>query len=329
MEAQDEVAARAGAAAVCADCARVRSTLTWLEADGSIQPPVLGEPREAVATTAADLTAVCALVRSFLAAAAGFYGGPRRERLVYDRPVQRVGTLLYADLSGSREHAMQYGLSSNAQWKDVGLSLVAQWAKAFGGREMKDRQGDAIWLEFAEHGDPAPLCASAVQQHAHALRSLDMPSQWCGLYVAVDHGELIDGDMGNITGTPCDRIEELAKGRGKAEQALEDAVVSDDAAGQCSARLRGKLTPLTPTLAGLEAESNGHAAEGSLSQAGTLDAEATIREFCERIRATAAGIAADSEVPSAPRSASSSILIEDEVLDVIDPASSELRAPGS
>lgn len=321
-EAQDEAAVQAGVTAVLADCAGIRRALAWLEGDGDA--PALGEPREAIATAAAELSGVLALMRSFLAAAAGSYRGARGPRLVYDRPVQRAGTLLYADLSRSREHALRYGLPTNFEWKNSGLNLIVQWAKAFGGREMKDRDGDAAWLEFAEHGDPAALCAAAVQQYAHALRSIGMPSQWWGLYVAVDHGELVDGDGGNVMGTPCDRIVELAKGRGAIEEALEDAVVSDDAAERCSTPLREKLSLLAPGLAARGAETNGHAAESELAQARALDAEAAMRELCRRIRTIAEAVA-----PVSAPGASAPVLIDDAAIEGTDRDIEEPSAPSA
>jgi len=323
-EAGDETPASTAIAAVLADCAKVRRALSWLEGEGEAQvPEEPEEPYELIAAAATELSDVLALVRSFLAAVAGSYRGPRGARLLYERPLQRSGTVLYADLSGSRGHASKHGVTISSEWKNSGLNLIAQWAKAFGGREMKDREGDAIWLEFEEHGDPAVLCGAAVQQYAHALRSMDQPLQWWGLYVAVDHGDLLDRDGGNVMGPPCDRIVSLAKDRGQVEQALEDVTVSGDATARCSVSLHKRLSQLGPALAAGDAQPNGHAVEGELADASALDAEAAMRDLCERIRATAAAVAARPALPPAPS------LIEDNASSSIEPESGQLGASGS
>lgn len=320
-EAGDETAARTATAAVLEDCAKVRRALSWLEGEG--EASALDQPHELIAAAATELSGVLALVRSFLAAVAGSYRGARGARLPYERPPQRSGTLLYADLSGSREHASKHGVTISSEWKNSGLNLIAQWAKAFGGREMKDREGDAIWLEFEEHGDPAVLCGAAVQQYAHALRSMDQPLQWWELYVAVDYGELLDRDSGNVMGTPCDRIVSLAKDRGHTEHVLEDVTVSGDATARCSASLHERLTPLGPALAAADAKSDGRVVEGELADAFALDAEAAMRDLCERIRATAAAVAARSAPSSAPS------LIDDDASSGIEPESGQMGVSGS
>jgi hypothetical protein len=319
-------AAQASADEALTGCADIQRALTWLDGETSA-PAAPHDPREALTVAVDGLLGLLGLTRSFLAAVAGSYRGPRGARLVYPRPTQRTATLLYVDLSRSREHASKHGVLANHEWKNSGLNLIAQWAKAFGGREMKDREGDAIWLEFAESGDPAVLCAAAVQQHVLALRSTGVDSLWWGLHVAVDHGNLIDGDGGNVVGEPCDRIALIAKGSGE-EDLYDDALVTDEAASGCSASLRDErlMRRLGYPIVLVDAEGDGR--PGSTIHPLKLNTSATMELLCRRILTATAAIAPEMALDSSSTS-SSTTLIDDAALGGSDWETEEPSVPGA
>jgi hypothetical protein len=219
-------------------CAHIRRALTSLREDGeSTGAPSSG--RAAITTAAEELLDVLARLRAFVAASSGSYRGSGRA--VRSQAAQRIGTILHVDLAKSKEHAVVHDFVENFEWKNTGLNLTAQWGRAFGAREMKERDGDSIWLEFEENGDPALLCAAAVQTHVSALRSISVDRLWWVLHAGVDHGRIGDGDGPGAIGLCLDRVGVFAKA-GEGKESFEQVFVSPNAAELCSAALRESLT---------------------------------------------------------------------------------------
>jgi hypothetical protein len=211
-------------------------------------------------------------------------GAPR------SRSRQRISSVLSFDISKSFDHALRNDFEVNYDWKNAGLNLIAQWGKAFGGWEGRDREGDAIWLEFEQPGDPAVLCAAAVQQHALALRSTAVPSLWWGFRVAIDEGPMRMGDGGNTIGLCLDRVSKLAKVRKDDDESIERVLVTPDAARLCSPTLR---EPQLMARFREEVELEQVDLPGARFVPCEVDAVKVLRELCARVSAVAAEITAN------------------------------------
>jgi class 3 adenylate cyclase len=226
-----------GAARAVADSTAVlERTITSMVESGD-GPHLPDEPRAATVAAAEHLLRLVGIVRAFIAAFATSYRGSLRGRAVAELEDQRQSTVLFADLAGSTEHALTTDFERNYDWKNRGLNLIAQWGKAFGGYEVKDRSGDDLWLDFGKSGDPAVLCAALIQDHAAALRSTHNPATWWGFRVAIDTGTVRDAAGGNVIGLCIDRAAKLAKARRDAPS-LERVWASPEAIGACSPTLR-------------------------------------------------------------------------------------------
>ena len=286
---QEAVDADNAPAVVLAWCARLERTLTTMRDDDMV-PPVPSRPREAVASAAEALLRIVGILRSFTAATAAAWRGWRGERRPAEDVDLRTRAVLFLDLSKSFDYALRHGVARNFDWKNTGLNLIGQWGKAFGGWEPKDREGDAIWLEFPELGDPAVLCAAMVQQHARALRSTSVPSLWWGFRLAIDDGQLQDGDGPNTIGRCLDRAAKLAKVRKEDEDSIERVLLTPDAAHLCSPALQDQAF-LSPFREQVRLE------EVDIPEAVfvpyELDAPALILQLCSRVREVAAAIAVD------------------------------------
>jgi len=260
---------------------RMRRSLRSLDAGGEDERTA-GEATasEPVAAAAVALLRLLGVLRAFSAACASDYRGPRRgERTPQPAEDDRFHTVLLPDIEKSREYARANSFDTNHAWRDAGLNLVAQWGRAFGGLETRDRQGDCAWLEFEQRGDPAVLCAAAIQVHARALRSSGIPRRWWGLRVAVDFGRIRDGDGGNTIGLVIDELNTLAKIVDD-DGSIERVVISREAFQSCTPALRAEPHAArladTVDLSGVEVPPG----KGELS---AIDVAATIETFATGI----------------------------------------------
>ncbi len=250
--------------------------------------------RSALHAAANELLELTKIVETFAAAAAGIYQGTKGSRAPSRLPKERPAMVLFADISKAVEHALHHGFDVNADWKNSGLNMVAQWGKAFGGREVQDRPGDALWLDFGPHADGAVLCAAAVQQHMRALRSTGLDSLYWALHMAVDDGQLKDGDGGGVAGDCIDRSARCAKAEypGKPVDAV---LVTQEAAARCSSDLHNDSlmckTPVEIPLTDAELP-------GSRIAPLVIDGKKIFRVLRDRVHGVAREIAASTAAPS-------------------------------
>jgi class 3 adenylate cyclase len=191
------------------------------------------------AFVAEDLRESLLIMEAFASAVAWLYRGAPRDRETGGLRASGEQTILFADLSKSLVRGASLPPAENAAWKDTGLNLIAQWAKAFGGREFRDRGGDDIWLTF-QCADSAVLCAAALQQHARALRSTPVESIAWAFHVALDTGDVTTGAGGNFIGSCIDRSARLAKKLDN-PRLLERVLVTPTTAERCSGVLRDRF----------------------------------------------------------------------------------------
>jgi len=151
--------AEAVAKAVAGVCTDVRRTLR-AEPDPR---PHAGDARAQLQAAARDLLEARDILASFAAALAGSYQGAKGRRAPSQLAPEREATVLFADITKSVERLVSDGFPVSAEWKNTGLNIAAQWAKAFGGAEIQDRPGDAIWLDFGQRPEAAVMCAAAIQ----------------------------------------------------------------------------------------------------------------------------------------------------------------------
>jgi len=267
-------------------CARLARTLTSMgEAEDDVAAPAL-PARQAIVALAEALLHLTRMLRAFSRASVGAYlddgGAVRRARSAHGEQ-----TALYADLSGSFEHAVAHEIDVDYEWKNSGLNVVSQWGKAFGGTHHQDRQGDAIWLGFESPGDAAAIGAAAVQQHFRVFRSTAAAELTWGAYVVVNHDPLQLADGGNAIGVCLDRAAKLADRRKHDANIVEQVLLTPEAVSRCSPPLQELMSRLEP----VELAPVDHPHARFIPSA--LDVDAVMRSWCERVRSAAAAALAD------------------------------------
>ena len=281
--------------AVIVECRLLERTMTSLRAPHETSPSSL-RGHALIEEAAECLLDAIALLRAFASATSGTFGS--RVGSAPEPDGMRSDSVLFVDLAGSSDHAATHPPTPHGEWVDGALNLASQWARAFGGWEHRQRQGDDAWLAFDDRGDPAVLCAALIQQHVRALRSLGDDEVSWRFHAAIDDGRIVDGDAGNATANCINRAAKLAK---HTELELEpDAVlVTDEARQLCSPALHSEDDALMPSL-GRSVEVPGGAIVPQL-----VDTAAVVRGLAERMRQaarrieqTAATMAA--EQPPAP-----------------------------
>jgi hypothetical protein len=274
-EADGETLAKALARA----CTDVRRTLR-AEPDPR---PHAGSVRDQLQAAARDLLQARDILASFAAALAGSYQGPKGQRAPSQLPPRREASVLFADITKSVERLVSDGSAVSAEWKNTGLNIAAQWARAFGGVEIQDRPGDAIWLDFGQRSEAALMCAAAIQQHMRALRSSDLRSMSWALHMCIDEGRLRPFDGGAVDGDCIDRSARGAKE--EYEEKGEDAtLISTTAAARIGAELRedGIMHPLGHDIKLTDAE-----LPGALMSVEVVNTSVVMRRLRDRMQALA------------------------------------------
>jgi class 3 adenylate cyclase len=263
-------------------CKALESALTTLRGTEEVEIEAIGSDRAAITTSAEALGRVAGILRAFTAAIACDYRGVRGQhsRSIAD---DRRRTVLFADIEKSTEHALKHSVDVNFAWKNSGLNLLAQWAKAFGGLEDREREGDCLWPEFEQAGDAALLCGALVQAHAHALRSVALPELWWGFRIAVDVGQIRDGDRRNAMALALDRPAKLAKAFDD-DESVERVLATAEAIEACSAVLREQFT----TSLGKEVTLTPAAIPGAKVEPSTLDGTGCIKALAAQVETVAA-----------------------------------------
>lgn len=152
-----------------------------------------------VLAAAKAIRRVVNLGRARAAALAAIYRGLPRQHRVRRPSGPRLATVVVADLSGSTRRSVRHEHGETVRWSNDGLNLVAQWARAFKGAEIGAREGDSIRVEF-ESADAALLCAAVVQRHTEALRATGREGVSWSCRIAIDAGQISDGDEDNVIG---------------------------------------------------------------------------------------------------------------------------------
>jgi hypothetical protein len=275
---------------VRADCAALKTALSSLRATDQ-QPAPVGDARAQVAATAEGLLDVLSVLRAFTVASARSNRGPRPGDTFPKLEEDRFPTVLLPDLSDSKAHGRENWFGVNFNWKNEGLGLLAQWGRAFGGMETRDREGDCVWLEFEKPGDPAVLCAAAARVHMAALRATHLSLPRWRPHIGIDAGRLKQGDVNNSISVMRDHLNGLAR-------------LGDDGSGE-PVNMTGKaLDACSPALRELTATSlapaanaaNGHLREGTEFWA--IDATMAVELFARGLQAAGEKILASPAVDS-------------------------------
>jgi hypothetical protein len=259
---------------VVAYAAEVKGRLTSLE-EGPVDPaPTPSEPMAALALAAEELFDLLRQVQALLAAMAGDYRGPKDARLVDPPFDKRNSSVLSLDIAGSRRHEREHRETHNA-WKNEGLDIAAQWARALTGREGKHREGDDIWFEFAV-GDEAVIAAALIQAQAEALASTGIDEISRDFHVAVDAGELEQANVGTTNGHCMDTVTKIAKAADRSAETTH-VFVSPEAWRHCSTGLRdaGVRAPAWEREIVLDDETKMNVV--------AVDSGELLRRYCERL----------------------------------------------
>jgi hypothetical protein len=193
--------------------AEVKTLLSSMRSPGyeAVPSPPGGELARRLGSELSDL---CRMLQRFIAAyawrqhRAGSDGSMRLGR----RPRTRASVILSADLTKSTQRSATVDHETYRLWIADGLSLIAEWAKAFGAREVPERvpEGDDIILEFLD-ADGAALAAALVNEHFRALRAIGQDRLSYDLRCAVDEGEVSPSYGGGLVSRAFNVATKLAK----------------------------------------------------------------------------------------------------------------------
>ena len=296
----------AAVAEISRSCAEMRRALASLDGD-ELPGRTAGDTRVTIVQASEELLALAATLIAFADAIAGSFCGPKGLRQIDEREREREKAILFMDLAGSFVHAIEHSPEENHAWKELALGCAAQWGRAFGGDEPRDREGDAIWLEFETVG-AAVLCGAAIQMHAHALRSTKVPQLQWSLRMAVDFGWIRNGDGGNATGLALDLPATLAK-KVKDDASIQRVLVTTAATERCSEHVHRE--PLIHLLGERVELASVDAPEASM-EPWSVDTPVVLAELSSHIEAIAAKLASGFEASG-----------DDETMAVVDLAPRE------
>lgn len=268
--------------------AELRRALSSLR-DSAPGPDCPGATRDGIAAAATILLDGVAVIRSFAAATARDDRGPRRgEPLPVPVEEDRYHTVLFPDLAKSREYARAHPFEANYEWKNTGLGIVAQWARAFGGVETRPRQGDAQWMEFQERGDPAILAGAAAWAHTTALAAANLPYLTWSLHLGIHIGRIKEAEIDNAIALTLDEMNELCKA-GRNSDRGTDLNVTAEVLDSCSPQLSDKA--LTTSLADV-AKGEGLDLSGGAADVYAIDPNLALAEFVRNLEAVATSVKA-------------------------------------
>jgi hypothetical protein len=144
----------------------------------------------------------------------------------------RNSVVLYTDIAGSTRRSQESGHVTNTAWKNDGLNLIYQWGLAFGARELPQRRGDDIVLEFVD-ADSAVLAATMAQEHLSALRLTNDSRLHYETHCGIDQDWVTDVDGENRISAAFDRAAKLSKGLPN-----NTIGVTEEVARECSGALQ-------------------------------------------------------------------------------------------
>jgi hypothetical protein len=268
---------------------RVRARLTSLEAEPAEVPLVPEEARGALALAAEELFDLVRQIKALMAGVAGDYRGPLHGRLLEPPVDKRNSTVLSLDIARSRSHEREHRDTHN-EWKNQGLDIAAQWARALHGREGKHREGDDIWFEF-DVGDKALIGAALIQAHAAAMASTGIDEISREFHVALDTGELEQGNVANTNGPCMDRVTKIAR-PADPETKTNHVFVSQEAWRHCSTGLHDA------EVRAIEWEGEITLDDGTKMNVVAIDSEVLLRRYCEGLAEL--GQAGAQEIDSLP-----------------------------
>jgi hypothetical protein len=272
---------------ILSSAAQLRQALCSLKTPPSA-PPLSGDARARISAAGESLLDTVGALRAFAAAIAGSYCGPRRgESLQEAVEDDRFHTVLYPDLAGSTEYARRHPFEHNYEWKNTGLGIFAQWGRAFGGMETRDRQGDCQWMEFEDRGDPAVICAAATCVHTAALRATELAYLSWRPHMGAHFGRIKDADIGNAVSLARDEMDELCRvGHDSSGKRMN---VTRKVLEACSEEVRaaGNESSLVEVVRAEGVELSGDAADLH-----SLEADGIVEEYARCLREVAATVAA-------------------------------------
>jgi Phosphoribosyl transferase domain len=251
-------------------CGQVRGALGSFHPEFEM-PPLPEDLRARLVAAAQELLDIVDRVRAFVAATAGQFRGSLEDY----RPLgenKRSVSVLSIDIAGSSEHGRLHNGEEHRRWVNGGLSIAAQWARAFVGREGRSRVGDEIWIEF-EPGDAPVIAAAAALQHSAALRSTGVDGVSWTFHAGIDSGELEDDKPANVISHTMDRVTKLAKACDP-DAEVDSAYLSPEAFKACSAGLH---------KAGLDERLDQVTLAGDSMHPVGLHSDAVMAAFCAQI----------------------------------------------
>lgn len=228
-------AAVAVAGATLLWCAATQRTLSSLGEEGDV-PQAAGEPRAALIAAARMLLDTIEIIGAFAAAIAGEHRGENEKRPTAAGEEGHDATVLSLDLIGATAYGHDHDSQTTHLWKEGGLDMAVQWARAFRAWPLGERRGDDAVTEFEHHPDAAVLCAAAIQLHGAALCAIGGDDVSWSFHCGIDCGQLKPTTT-NVTGACIDRATKLAKHRGAGEVGKE-VFVTRDTSARCSPSLR-------------------------------------------------------------------------------------------
>jgi hypothetical protein len=216
--------------------ASAQRALSTLRTDTAAPATSFEAARPEITAAGRDLLALTYRLDALLAALTGTFSGkdlsPRGDQDASARHISIVSL----DIADSSAHGAAIAKREHNAWVRAGTDIAAQWARAFGGIERPERNGDEVILEFPEDGDATVLAAAAVLAYTRALRSTEVDALTWRFHAGIACGEVEEED-GDLRGMCVNTAAKVAKsGDGKTE--ASKVILSDVAADRCSEALR-------------------------------------------------------------------------------------------
>lgn len=125
-------------------------------------------------------------------------------------------------------------------------------------------------------------------EHLESLSSTGAPAVQWSVHIAVDAGEAIDGDGGNVMGYYVDRPGKLSK-RGESIGTAGHVLVTDDAANTCSAEVREAswMHEMCDSVSLVDEGRDGFKHPRTVVRVALANADEAVRWLAKRLRSTA------------------------------------------